>query len=187
MKSSDYFKDYPDLVVIDFARAGDKSAFEELLKRKQSAIRNLMRRFCGDLNLADDLAQQVCLQLWLKLRFVKRAEALDGWLRKVAVSIWLQHLRKHDAIRGAEELSDLDVVEPHMIAARMDLDTALATLPDTARVCVVLSYHEGLSHREIATLTSLPLGTVKSHIQRGATRLQRLLAAYDNNTKEDRS
>ena len=121
-------------MVIDFARAGDNSAFEELLKRKQSAIRNLMRRCCG-----------------------------------------------------ADELSDLDAVKPHMFAARMDLDTALATLPDTVRLCVVISYHEGLSHSEIATLTSLPLGTVKSHIQRRAIRLQKLLAAYDKNTKGDRS
>jgi RNA polymerase sigma-70 factor (ECF subfamily) len=46
------------------------------------------------------------------------------------------------------------------------------------RLCIVLSYNEGMTHPEIAELTSLPLGTVKSHIVRGATRLRQLLAAY---------
>jgi DNA-directed RNA polymerase specialized sigma24 family protein len=54
----------------------------------------------------------------------------------------------------------------------MDLDQALATLPEHARLCIVLSYQEGLSHREIAKLVDMPLGTVKSHINRGTQRLQ---------------
>ena len=60
----------------------------------------------------------------------------------------------------------------------MDLDQALAELTDTERLCVVLSYQEGLSHAEIAELTDLPLGTVKSHILRGSKRLRQILSAY---------
>jgi len=60
----------------------------------------------------------------------------------------------------------------------MDLDRALLTLPDAERLCLVLSYHEGLTHAEIAELTQLPLGTVKSHIRIGAGRLRNTLSAY---------
>ena len=60
----------------------------------------------------------------------------------------------------------------------MDLDHALEALADDARLCIVLSYHEGLTHEEIAGLTGLPPGTVKSHIRRGTQRLQQLLAGY---------
>lgn len=60
----------------------------------------------------------------------------------------------------------------------MDLDRALAELPGLERLCVVLSYHEGMSHREIAATLDLPLGTVKSHVRRGAQRLRQLLSAY---------
>ena len=63
-------------------------------------------------------------------------------------------------------------------AERLDLDGALAQLPPEARLCVVLAYNDGLSHSEIAALTGLPLGTVKSHIARGAARLRQSLAAY---------
>ena len=70
------------------------------------------------------------------------------------------------------------------------LDRALAALPETARLCVVLSYQEGLSHGEIAEATGLPLGTVKSHVRRGAQRLQETLAAYrgpDGGSRGDRT
>jgi DNA-directed RNA polymerase specialized sigma24 family protein len=60
----------------------------------------------------------------------------------------------------------------------MDLDAALSTLLPDMRLCVVLAYNEGLSHPEIVALTSLPLGTVKSHIARGAARLRETLADY---------
>ena len=60
----------------------------------------------------------------------------------------------------------------------MDLDRALATLSDPVRLCIVLSYHERMTHGEIAELTSLPLGTIKSHIRRGTERLQKILSAY---------
>jgi RNA polymerase sigma-70 factor (ECF subfamily) len=51
-------------------------------------------------------------------------------------------------------------------------------LAPAVRLCIVLSYHEGMSHGEIAATTQLPLGTVKSHIARGTARLRELLAAY---------
>ena len=61
----------------------------------------------------------------------------------------------------------------------MDLDAALARLAPQPRLCVVLAYEEGLSHPEIAALTGMPIGTVKSHISRGAARLRDLLTAYE--------
>jgi RNA polymerase sigma-70 factor (ECF subfamily) len=61
----------------------------------------------------------------------------------------------------------------------VDLDRALARLEPRVRTCVVLSYNEGMSHREIAELTGMPLGTVKTHIRNGALRLQENLSAYE--------
>ena len=64
------------------------------------------------------------------------------------------------------------------------LDRALAALAPEQRTCIVLSYHEGLSHGEIAEATGTPLGTVKSHIRRGTERLKTLMAAYEPATEE---
>ena len=60
----------------------------------------------------------------------------------------------------------------------LDLDRALARLSPEERLCVVLAYNEGLSHGEISAATGMPLGTVKSHIRRGAHNLRTLLDAY---------
>jgi hypothetical protein len=65
-----------------------------------------------------------------------------------------------------------------MVSAQLDLDAALARLPADARLCVVLAYSEGMSHAEISDSTAMPLGTVKSHIARGAARLRELLHGY---------
>ena len=69
----------------------------------------------------------------------------------------------------------------------MDLDSALATLPETVRLCVILSYQEGMSHREITEVVELPLGTVKSHINRGTQRLRQTLAAYSEAASAEES
>ena len=65
---------------------------------------------------------------------------------------------------------------------------ALSSLSPAVRSCIVLSYHEGMSHEEISRTMELPMGTVKSHIKRGSEKLRHLLAAYqDNSDKEQRT
>ena len=185
-EAQNYYPDCPEAMVVTFARTGDRHAFAELVRRRQSGIRNLMRRCCNDSTLADDLAQQVFLQVWQKIHTLKQAGAFGGWLKRLAVSVWLQYLRKKDALRDAEALADSEYPQHESTSIGMDLDQALASLSSPVRLCIVLSYHEGLSHREIAELMAIPLGTVKSHISRGTERLQQILAAYreDPNTGE---
>ena len=174
-------------MIVSLARSGDRSAFAELVRRRQSSIRNLMRRCCSDTNLADDLAQQVFLQVWLKIHTLKQANAFGAWLRQLAISVWLKHQRKKDALRGADELTKVELAQHDSTSVGMDLDRALATLSNTVRLCVVLSYEEGMSHREITDLIDLPLGTVKSHILRGTKRLQQILSAYGDQPDPEKS
>lgn len=176
--AQDYYPKCPEALIVDLARQGDRGAFAELLRRRQSPVRNLMRRLCNDPALADDLAQQVFLQVWLKLRGLRHPEAFGAWLKRLAVSTWLQHLRKNDALRNAGELDERESAPRDTPATALDLDGALAKLPEAMRMCVVLAYHEGMSHPEIVRATGLPLGTVKSHITRGAGRLRQALSAY---------
>jgi RNA polymerase sigma factor (sigma-70 family) len=161
--------------VVQLARLGDSSAFAELVSRRQSWIRNLLRRLSRDPTLADDLSQEAFLQAWKQLNKLEHAAAFGGWLRQIAVNTWLQHVRKSESF---SELQENDAADSSNITAQIDLDTALATLPAPVRLCIVLNYHENLSHAEIAAFTRLPIGTVKSHIARGATRLRELLSDY---------
>ena len=137
--------------------------------------------------IPDDLAQQIFLRVWLKIHTLKQASAFSGWLKRLAISVWLQHIRKNDALRNAREFVDIEVPENDTTGMGMDLDQALSTLPDAVRLCVVLSYHEGMSHPEVASLLGLPLGTVKSHINRGSQRLKELLSAYESKSRKEQS
>jgi len=177
-QAQDFYPDCPELFLVSLARSGDRPAFEELVRRRQSPLRNLMRRFCNDTALADDLAQQVLMKTWLNLRKLKEPGAFPAWFKRLAVTTWLEHVRRRDALRGAGELHGAEQAPAEAPGIGMDLDRALAMLDPTVRVCVVLSYHEGLSHREIAELTGLPLGTVKTHIRNGAEQLRGILEAY---------
>jgi len=175
---------------VNLARSGDRNAFAELVRRHQSAVRNLMRRFSRDHSLADDLAQQTFLKVWTSIRSLKEAKAFSGWLKKIAVSVWLQHLRKNDALNFGDELTDDTWSVRETPGLAMDLDEALTTLPEQVRLCLVLAYQEGMSHGEISAATELALGTVKSHIKRGSDRLKTLLSAYrdkEHNESKEKS
>ncbi|MGB0921947.1 MAG: RNA polymerase sigma factor [Alphaproteobacteria bacterium] len=170
-----------EVMVVGLAQTGDAQAFAELVRRRQSWLRNLMRRFCGDAILADDLAQDVFLQAWQKIDTVQQVDRFGGWLRTLALNIWLQYLRKKDALReAAPEDETAAALQGAPSGLKVDLDRALAMIAPAARTCVVLNYHEGLTHTEIAEATGMALGTVKSHITRGGARLKELLAAYEN-------
>ena len=171
-----------EATVVALAMHGDDAAFGELVRRRQDAIRQLLRRLTRDAALADDLAQQSFVQAWKSIRTLKSPGAFGAWLRKLSVNCWLQHARvKRQEVQLGEETM-LGASHGAAVAERMDLDAALGELPPAIRVCVVLAYGEGMSHSEIVEATALPLGTVKSHINRGAARLRQLLNAYGDRT-----
>jgi RNA polymerase sigma-70 factor (ECF subfamily) len=168
-----------ELSVVMCAVAGDDIAYGELVRRRQGAIRQLFRRLCRDPALADDLAQQTFLQAWRSIQTVKSPAAFGGWLKRLAVNIWLQRVRADRRWKNTDDIESLpDEGAQHTLAERLDLDGALATLPPAVRLCITLAYAEHMSHREICEATGLPLGTVKSHITRGAARLRQVLGAY---------
>jgi len=168
-----------EVAVVALAKLGDKPAFEELVRRRQSAVRNLLRRLCRNHALADDLSQQTFLQAWKTLTSLQSPGAFGGWLRQIAVNTWLQYVRgaKQVSSTDDQDIPDQSISETH--GERIDLDQALMQLPSDVRLCIVLSHAEGMSHGEVAGITGLPLGTVKSHINRGTGKLRELLQAYE--------
>lgn len=174
-----------EATVVALAMSGDVAAFTELVHRRQSWLRNLLRRLARDPALADDLAQQVLLQAWRALPKLKSVAAFGAWLRRLAVNAWLAQLRvapppavSMDAREDARELASADTAREGGSAEALDLDRALTRLAPDERLCVVLAYSEGMSHSEISAATGLPLGTVKSHVRRGVEKLRALLRAY---------
>lgn len=182
--STDLLAKSPESVLVGLSRRGDRGAFAELVTRRQTWIRNLMRRCSGNATLADDLSQQVFMQAWRSIRQLQDAERFGPWLKRMAINMWLQHKRRKDPLHAADEHSDTDSAHQDQTSVAMDLDRALAALPDDVRLCIVLGYHERMTHSEIEALTEIPLGTIKSHIRRGTKKLQEELAAYADTAEE---
>lgn len=169
--------------VVARAMAGDDGAFAELVLRRQKRVRDMMRRLCGDHALADDLAQKTFVQAWRNLRSLRDPGAFGGWLKRVAVNVWLAEARRVPAPVDDNEDAFLTAADPapspERIASRIDLERALAKLAPAERLCVVLAHGEGMTHPEIAEAAALKLGTVKSHVLRGTEKLKRILAIVD--------
>lgn len=177
-----------EAAVVVLAMSGDRDAFSELVRRRQSWLRNLLRRLCRDPALADDLAQQVFLRAWRSLPTLRSVAAFGAWLRRLAINTWLAHVRSAPPPMASLDSAELPVpVAVGSTAEQLDLDLALAQLSREERMCVVLTYNEGMSHGEISLVTGLPLGTVKSHIRRGAQRLRSLLDGYQSEEEQTRA
>lgn len=168
----------PEALLVTMARRGDRDAFAELVRRREAWIRALLLRCCNNQALAEDLAQQAFMQAWQTIGQLRLASRFAPWLKRLAVNTWLQHVRKNDPLRDAGDETDTGASKAATAGMSMDLDRALATLREPVRLCIVLSYHEGMTHDEIADFTALPVGTVKSHIRRGTSKLQHELREY---------
>ncbi len=176
-----------EALVVALARTGDRAAFEELVRRRQAWVRSLMRRCCRDTVLAEDLSQQVFLRAWRDIERLRDAKRFPGWLKQLAVNVWLQHVRKADVLRESEMLDERHDHSVETASKDIDLDRALQTLPHSQRLCVVLSYQAGMSHADFAKATQIPLGTVKSHVRRGVERLKVLLNAPHRESSEEQT
>ena len=155
---------------------GDQRAFSTLVGRHQQAVRALLMRLCRNHALADDLAQDTFVKAYNKIGGYSGAGTFKAWLCRIAYTEFLMSTRKRNAAERALERLKAEPQEtaahPGAPGARIDLDKALAELGEEERACVVMCHAGGLSHGEAADATGLPLGTVKSHVNRGRAKLK---------------
>jgi len=145
--------------------------FEQLVDEHQSMVYSLGLRMTGDCGLAEEIAQDVFLELDKHLGKIESASHACFWLRRVTMS------RSADALRRRKvRQMDLwvEIEEGHGIRAEervsplgTKLEQLLATLPESQRAALVLRYQEDLTPEEIAATLEAPVATVKSNLQRG--------------------
>lgn len=163
------------------AAAGSKVAFARLVDLHQQAVRAFLRRLCGNWAEADDLAQDVFLDAWLKLASYRAEHPFRVWLCAMAYRKFLMHRRsfwrrlKRETAATAEAsllegLSDRN--------AWLDLRRAMQSFPNEQRAVLALCVAADWSHSEAAQALGLPLGTIKSHVQRGRIQLAKYLIGY---------
>lgn len=157
---------------------GNPADYDELIRRYQSDVRNWLRHLTGDPSRADDLAQETFIRAWERLHTIGDGKKFKAWIMKIAYNMFLQSHRRQgrearlaDAL-GREQLAAESHVTTGGDAGVTDLPRMMAALSEGERIAMVLCYAYGMSHREITELTDMPLGTVKSHIRRGAARIR---------------
>lgn len=155
----------------------DPASFEILVRRHHSRVRNWLRHLSGDHALADDLAQDALVAAWRRLHTYRATGRFSGWLMKIAYNCYLQSRRQQKRQRRiAEELHSRSGTVESTAAADSperlaDLPKFLSVLKQEERTAMILCYAHGYSHAEISEITDWPLGTVKSHIRRGKSKI----------------
>lgn len=166
-----------DAALVAAARSGSDAAFARIVDRYQGPIRTFLRRLCPYDSDADDLAQETFLAGWTELRGLRQPARLKSWLFSIA---WRKAKGEARTMaRNRQRDHDWQDMRPdcetpqteHAIA----LHQALAQLPPDQRAAVSLCLGEGWTHADAAGVLDMPLGTVKSHVLRGRTRLAELL------------
>jgi RNA polymerase sigma factor (sigma-70 family) len=165
------------------------AGFESLVRAHQSRVRQQLRRLTrGDRALADDLAQDTFIQAWRHLAGFRGEARVSTWLHRIAYNVYLGHCRGQREWPSVDASADLaQLASPdfsHASARRLDVDHALALLPDNERVALIHCYQLDLSHAEAADVLGWPLGTLKSHVARGKARLRERLEAWNPQRKE---
>lgn len=166
-----------DLDLAKEAASGQEAAYETLVRRYQGPVRGLTRRLAAHAAEADDVAQAAFLTAWRKIGSY-RGGSFKAWLCTIAYREFLQARRKKKPEVEFDESTHIIAFDNSAarMADHLDLDRALKTLPENQRICVVLCVASGLSHPEAAAATGFPLGTVKSHVNRGVAALRQQLA-----------
>lgn len=169
------------------AAGGDSRAFEELVERHQRYVFNLCLRTMGDYDLAAEMAQEVFLRAWRSVGSFRGESRFTTWLYTIAHNLCLNRLegvqrdarnrvREDDA---AEELGRLHSREedPATVYEREEwkgsIHRHIDRLPPRYRAVITLYYLNELSYQEIAEVTGLPMGTVKTHLFRAKEMLRR--------------
>jgi RNA polymerase sigma-70 factor, ECF subfamily len=178
-----------DRDLVQRCRRSELGAFEELYKRFGSRLYTVAYRITGSAADAEDLVQDIFLQVYRRLDSFRGEAALGTWLHRLAVNACLDFVRSKQGRRQrvTDAAEDLDAIEapatgPWRAEAaldRMDLERAIAQLPPSYRRAFLLHDVEGLEHHEIGETLGIAEGTSKSLLFKARMRLRSLLRGRD--------
>jgi RNA polymerase sigma-70 factor (ECF subfamily) len=173
-----------DYALAQKAAGGDMEAFESLYERHNRRVYSLCLRMTQNASEAEDLAQEVFIQLFRKIGSIRGESAFTTWLHRMTVNQVLMHFRKRSVkleqtteegetpvqvVKGTENPNNMPVVD------RIALDKAIEQLPPGYRTVFTLHDIEGHEHEEIARMLGCSVGTSKSQLHKARMKLRTLL------------
>lgn len=186
----------PDAALMLRVQRGDMRAFEELMARYQQSVANLLYRSLGDAAEAEDIAQNVFLQVYKSAARYRVSAKFSTWLFTIARNLCLNELRRrtrHPAVsldaphpehedEAGRPLPDRRAAGPVESTLHAELEAkiqeALNELPENQRTAILLCREQELSYEDIAAVLGCSLTAVKSLIHRGRETLKRRLKPY---------
>lgn len=176
----------------------DRAAFEELVSRYQRYVDKLLYHLASDWSDRADLAQEVWIRVYRSIHRLKEPSKFKSWLGRITTNLFYDELRKRKRYKGSVSLDapryssdgqydwELPSVDPTPSDTMMTrefhdhLKQAMSELPEVFQKTIAMRELQGLSYEEIANVTGVSLGTVKSRIARARHRLQEKLSHYLN-------
>ncbi len=162
------------------AQAGDTGAFEALYRGHAGRVYAVCLRLTGRPHIAEELTQETFVRAWSRLPRFRHECQFATWLHRIAVNLVLDerraHTRREARIEQDEDLASLAAPGSlRRVDEALDLERAVAALPDGARTVFVLHDLEGYRHQEIAALTGVAVGTSKAQLHRARRLLREAL------------
>ena len=173
---------------------GRAQPFEEIFQLHHRRVYSLCLRMTGNSTEAEDLTQDVFVQVFRKLGSFRGESAFTTWLHRMTVNQVLMHFRKNhvkkeqlteDGEMPVRILVDLNRLNRSPVLDRLALHEAIAQLPHGYRMVLVLHDVEGLEHSEIASLLGCSIGTSKSQLHRARMKMRLLLRRRTTQTSNE--
>ena len=176
-----------DRQLVDQVKQGDKTAFKEIYSRFPQVVYNLALRMLRDKEDAEEVVQEIFLQLWNKAyTYDPERGAVSTWILNIARSRSIDKLRtvgyRNRNIEIDEEKAnsndDLSRIIEDREESKNVIQQALDSLPDKQRIAIEMVYFEGLTHLEAAERLDEPVGTIKTRIRLGVLKLKEKIMPY---------
>jgi len=179
--------------LIERSKRGDITAFDQLVRTYEKSVYNTAYRLSGSYDDASDIAQEAFVRAWNNLKSFRGDSAFSTWLYRIVTNVFLDD-RKRKRARPQRSLDEVIALDESNVARQFEdstpgpdeiaegserrtaLERAIHTLPEAQRAVIVLYHSQGLSYDEIAEITNLPMGTVKSKLNRARLALRDRLA-----------
>ena len=173
-----------DLDLVKEVKAGDRSAFSELVIRHQKSIYRLALRFTRDHGTAEDIVQESFVKAYQKLNLFEERSSFKSWLFRIAINSSKNKLRSggHQNI----DIEDVTISVPAVVESNLEYRQAqdligreVEKLPERQRVALTLRVFEDLSFQEIATIMDCPYDTAKANYRHAVLKLKKVLPLQD--------
>jgi RNA polymerase sigma-70 factor (ECF subfamily) len=178
-----------DAKVVERLKRGEEKAFEEVYRKYGRKVYNLALRYCQDVQIAEDIAQESFIRVYRYIASYNEAYSFSGWLMRIVVNLCKSY--RKDQSKDVQKVINYQHVIRRAVddpATKTEITDALQyyleQMDDTSKTMMILYYLQDFSYEEISEMLDCPLGTVKSRLSRSREKFHELVSRRKEGTQE---